>query len=414
MIITGNLVCGRYAQDFKKGLKYDAISTGGESPEVGMREVVPGNDDNVNLHKILSCVLPWLSSTQGFSRAIAQLLVYQLIPLVIHVNQNVDGNESDGGQQGSNIWYLVNLWQFLNDNPEMARMRKKQTKFFHNYHVENVCTLNGILQVPVDLGDEANPIHMVDAMKKSLEELYGESHGKISEVLGDKDVPMWKLFRNAAETNIGRNGNDIENGGDEDDEEKNDNDVQFQRKIMPLDSLGLALEEMKEASRNNATGQRKQDLIVCASLIDKIPNLAGLARTAEIFAAQKLIVPDLRVQKMDNFKSISVGANEWITIEECPERDLLDWLLKRKEECYTIVGIEQTSSSGCISDYKFPKKTVLLLGKEREGIPIEFLHVVDVCVEIPQLGIIRSLNVHVSGAISIWEYSKQQMVKNQK
>lgn len=31
----------------------------------------------------------------------------------------------------------------------------------------------------------------------------------------------------------------------------------------------------------------------------------------------------------------------------------------------------------------------------------------DICVEIPQLGIIRSLNVHVSGAICIWEYTKQ-------
>jgi tRNA G18 (ribose-2'-O)-methylase SpoU len=52
---------------------------------------------------------------------------------------------------------------------------------------------------------------------------------------------------------------------------------------------------------------------------------------------------------------------------------------------------------------------VLLLGKEKEGIPVEFLQVVDRCVEIPQLGIIRSLNVHVSGAISIWEYTKQMM-----
>lgn len=28
----------------------------------------------------------------------------------------------------------------------------------------------------------------------------------------------------------------------------------------------------------------------------------------------------------------------------------------------------------------------------------------DVCIEIPQLGIIRSLNVHVSGSILLWEY----------
>jgi hypothetical protein len=33
----------------------------------------------------------------------------------------------------------------------------------------------------------------------------------------------------------------------------------------------------------------------------------------------------------------------------------------------------------------------------------------DVCVEIPQQGIIRSLNVHVSGAIMLWEYTRQHM-----
>lgn len=35
----------------------------------------------------------------------------------------------------------------------------------------------------------------------------------------------------------------------------------------------------------------------------------------------------------------------------------------------------------------------------------------DGCVEIPQYGIVRSLNVHVSGAICIWEYTKQIELK---
>ena len=28
----------------------------------------------------------------------------------------------------------------------------------------------------------------------------------------------------------------------------------------------------------------------------------------------------------------------------------------------------------------------------------------DLCIEIPQYGVIRSLNVHVSGSILLWEY----------
>ncbi|OEU08068.1 tRNA/rRNA methyltransferase, partial [Fragilariopsis cylindrus CCMP1102] len=157
----------------------------------------------------------------------------------------------------------------------------------------------------------------------------------------------------------------------------------------------------------------KQELIICASLVDKIPNLAGLARTSEIFAAKSLVIPDLSVTKMDNFKSISVGAADWINIEEVKIEQLLSWLLKKKAEGYWIVGLEQTSSSSPLHEINIPtfaqnnNKTVLLLGKEKEGIPVQFLQTVDTCIEIPQFGMIRSLNVHVSGAITIWELTRK-------
>jgi tRNA G18 (ribose-2'-O)-methylase SpoU len=51
---------------------------------------------------------------------------------------------------------------------------------------------------------------------------------------------------------------------------------------------------------------------------------------------------------------------------------------------------------------------VLVLGREKEGIPVNLIQVLDACMEIPQLGVIRSLNVHVSGAIAVWEYTRQQ------
>ena len=49
----------------------------------------------------------------------------------------------------------------------------------------------------------------------------------------------------------------------------------------------------------------------------------------------------------------------------------------------------------------------MLLGKEKDGIPQEYYSILDYCIEIPQFGVIRSLNVHVSGALCLWEYTKQ-------
>ena len=41
-----------------------------------------------------------------------------------------------------------------------------------------------------------------------------------------------------------------------------------------------------------------------------------------------------------------------------------------------------------------------------------YLNVLDQCIEIPHFGVIRSLNVHVSGALCLWEYTKKQIQKN--
>ena len=48
-----------------------------------------------------------------------------------------------------------------------------------------------------------------------------------------------------------------------------------------------------------------------------------------------------------------------------------------------------------------------VFSNEREGIRADLLSLVDVTVEIPQTGIIRSLNVHVTGAICISEYTRK-------
>ena len=83
--------------------------------------------------------------------------------------------------------------------------------------------------------------------------------------------------------------------------------------------------------------------------------------------------------------------------------------MSKKKEGYSIVGLEQTFDSVEMSSFTFPEKTVILLGDERKGIPVDLLEVVDHCIEIPQFGITRSLNVHVTGALAIWEYTKQNM-----
>ena len=162
-----------------------------------------------------------------------------------------------------------------------------------------------------------------------------------------------------------------------------------------------------------AAQRPRQPIIMCASLVDKVPNLAGLARTCEIFNAQKLVVPNLFVTKQDpTFVAVSATACKWMPLEEVqPQGDNMHQALHRwKSEGYTIVAVEQTGSSVSLASYSLPHEMVLVLGREKEGIPVDVLQLVDVCVKIPQFGLVRSLNVHVSGALVLWEYTQQQLL----
>jgi tRNA G18 (ribose-2'-O)-methylase SpoU len=95
---------------------------------------------------------------------------------------------------------------------------------------------------------------------------------------------------------------------------------------------------------------------------------------------------------------------------EVTEDDVGGFVNECKRKGYTTVALEQSATSVCISQYAFPEKVVILLGKEKEGVPVELLNTVDQCVEIPQMGIIRSLNVHVSASIMVWEANGQRIV----
>jgi len=184
----------------------------------------------------------------------------------------------------------------------------------------------------------------------------------------------------------------------------------YQRKIVVWSEPEL---ERELNPRSLRSAKKRQPVIVIASYIDKIPNLAGLSRTCEIFQAEKLVVNNAAALDCDEFKSISVSAHLWLPMEECADTNILEYVKQKKTEGYTIVGVEQTSSSVKLEHFSFPERCVLVLGREKEGIPTDLLQAIDVCVEIPQLGIIRSLNVHVSASIMLYDYTRQQLLKKQ-
>uniref|UniRef100_A0AAV2JQ28 tRNA (guanosine(18)-2'-O)-methyltransferase TARBP1 n=1 Tax=Knipowitschia caucasica TaxID=637954 RepID=A0AAV2JQ28_KNICA len=247
----------------------------------------------------------------------------------------------------------------------------------------------------------------------------------LSDVADDEWIPPWKfekmpcfshcqtcpLMNPASDLRELHHGDWIQQ--DKSEQDKEERWAEVQKKITPWkldiqeqDPELQIIPQQRAARRGKTNGA----LIVVASLIDKPTNLGGLCRTCEIFGASALVLDTLRHVDDKQFQSLSVTSEKWLPLLEVKPVELTEFLQLKKSEGYCIVGVEQTANSHSLESYTFPEKTLLLLGNEREGIPANLLQMLDVCVEIPQQGVIRSLNVHVSAALLIWEYTRQHLI----
>lgn len=89
------------------------------------------------------------------------------------------------------------------------------------------------------------------------------------------------------------------------------------------------------------------------------------------------------------------------------KRSLAPVLKKLKGEGYTMVGLEQATGSVSLHDYAFPRKCVLVIGAEREGITQDCLDLMDAVVEIPVWGLPFSYNAATATSLCLYEYCRQ-------
>jgi tRNA G18 (ribose-2'-O)-methylase SpoU len=153
---------------------------------------------------------------------------------------------------------------------------------------------------------------------------------------------------------------------------QDEDDAVFQRKI---DNI-LSIFPVADGSV-----KRNSEIVVVASLVEKLPNLANLTRTCEVFGVKELVIPSKGILKDPAFLNVTVTAEKWLPFVECAPENLAQMLMMYKEnnykvaQHYQIIALEQTSKSRKLSEFVFPDRTVLLLGKEREGIPFRLLQV---------------------------------------
>ncbi|KAI0462603.1 hypothetical protein LJB42_004097 [Komagataella kurtzmanii] len=163
-----------------------------------------------------------------------------------------------------------------------------------------------------------------------------------------------------------------------------------------------------DGTNENGHVRKRSDLIVMASLVDKPPNLGGICRLSDVLGAGLLTLDDMRVKEHIQFKNVAVTADKWMPLEEVKKENIIEFMLRKKKQGYTLIGLEQTDDSAELnSELKFPKKSLIVLGMEKEGIPSAILAELDFCVEIKQVGVIRSMNIQTATAVIVHAYAIQ-------
>nr|CAB3502311.1 unnamed protein product [Digitaria exilis] len=349
-----------------------------------------------HLNKLLPPILPFLTSHHHSLRGFTQLLVHSVLSR-LWPNLGLETSEDVIFERRC----FQELKYYLAENSDCVRLRVSIEGFLDVFDPDASGTPLGIFSARREVFEfECVPVSVMERVIEFLNDVREDLRQAIA-----KDTVTIKNEGLAVDQRS------VSEPGCQD-------ALDFQKKITPRTRSKIAEMEEDDQLFNLALEARlhavetikqsQQELIVVASFVDRIPNLAGLTRTCEVFRAAGLVVADKSILEDKQFRLISVTAEKWLPIEEVPVDSVKAYLERKRAQGYLVMGLEQTAHSRPLGhQFEFPRRTVLVLGREKEGIPVDIIHVLDGCVEIPQLGVVRSLNVHVSGAIAVWEYTRQ-------
>lgn len=142
----------------------------------------------------------------------------------------------------------------------------------------------------------------------------------------------------------------------------------------------------------------RQPLIFVLDDVQDTFNVGALFRVADAVAAERVYLcgqtptpPTPRIHKA------AVGTEQWVPWEH--RADIVELIAELKTQGKTIVAVEQHPRSISYAELAVKLPAALIVGHETRGISEEVLERADVIVELPMLGVTRSLTVAAAAAV---------------
>ncbi|HVA49370.1 MAG TPA: RNA methyltransferase [Pirellulales bacterium] len=152
--------------------------------------------------------------------------------------------------------------------------------------------------------------------------------------------------------------------------------------------------------------ERPRELIVACAPMRSNVNLSRIARTAGCCGVRQVICCG-QAKMIDKIARDSIDDENPAAVEIRIHRTLAPPLKELKSEGYRLVGLEQATGSVSLYDFRFDRRSVLVLGNERQGLDDGVLRLLDAVVEIPVYGLPYAYNVATAAAMALYEYCRQ-------
>ena len=132
-------------------------------------------------------------------------------------------------------------------------------------------------------------------------------------------------------------------------------------------------------------------------------NVAACLRSAEALGVLSVDIITLSPPKSKS--SAARGTSHWLNIRTFPS--IRECCAKLKDEGYIIAaGFPEAQADNSLFDMKVEGPIALVFGNEHSGIHADWLDAIDIKFTIPTVGMVESLNISVSAAISMMQVTR--------
>jgi len=153
--------------------------------------------------------------------------------------------------------------------------------------------------------------------------------------------------------------------------------------------------------------KRQNNITVVLENVSDPHNVSAVMRTCDAVGIQEVYVLTTKIPKHKKWGTkSSSSAAQWLTVHQFSDANSCFACLREKYSRILTTHLGEHAAS--IYDTDFTQSLAIVFGNEHDGVSQEIRSLSDGDLVIPQVGIIRSLNISVACAVTLYEAFRQK------